>query len=379
MARTTEEKAKRTRDGADDAVYKPARSAKKPVRTESEKTESGAKNKKAAPKEKSPSDKPAQRKAPRKYDPLPKEDTPQQRRQKREKEHIAAVAKDRQRAISRAGDAGVTLIALLTAVFELLGLLLCSFKTEGTVDMQAMKIALLVVPLGLMTTLALPRLLPIDALVMALTNFLCGVGIVVLYTVSPDRGARQAVFYAAGLAVMLVMSELVFHMRHFRGLTMLGMALGILALILPGLVSAYNCIIMKSFFLSIPESLEESARIDGATDLRIFFSIILPLSKATIATIALFTAVGYWNDYFSTVLYIRSVDKWALQAVLRNMLTNTQQAMQQAGVNVMAQTNTNAQTIKAGTIVVSTVPILIVYPFVQKYFVKGVMIGGVKG
>ncbi|WP_418785650.1 carbohydrate ABC transporter permease, partial [Hominenteromicrobium sp.] len=159
----------------------------------------------------------------------------------------------------------------------------------------------------------------------------------------------------------------------------IGLMDNILALILPGLVSAYNCIIMKSFFLSIPESLEESARIDGATDLRIFFSIILPLSKATIATIALFTAVGYWNDYFSTVLYIRSVDKWALQAVLRNMLTNTQQAMQQAGVNVMAQTNTNAQTIKAGTIVVSTVPILIVYPFVQKYFVKGVMIGGVKG
>lgn len=159
----------------------------------------------------------------------------------------------------------------------------------------------------------------------------------------------------------------------------IGLMDNILALILPGLVSAYNCIIMKSFFLSIPESLEESARIDGATDLRIFFSIILPLSKATIATIALFTAVGYWNDYFSTVLYIRSVDKWALQAVLRNMLTNTQQAMQQAGVNVMAQTNTNAQTIKAGTIVISTVPILIVYPFVQKYFVKGVMIGGVKG
>ena len=152
-----------------------------------------------------------------------------------------------------------------------------------------------------------------------------------------------------------------------------------LALILPGLVSAYNCIIMKSFFLSIPESLEESARIDGAHDLRIFFSIILPLSKATIATIALFTAVGYWNDYFSTVLYIRSADKWALQAVLRFMLTNTQQAMAQAGVNVMAQSNTNAETIKAGTIVISTVPILIVYPFVQKYFVKGVMIGGVKG
>lgn len=152
-----------------------------------------------------------------------------------------------------------------------------------------------------------------------------------------------------------------------------------LALILPALVSAYNCIIMKNFFLSIPESLEESARIDGANDIRIFFSIIVPLSKATIATIALFMAVAYWNDYFSTVLYIRSTDKWALQAVLRNMLTNTQQAMAQAGVNVINTSNTNSETIKAGTIVISTVPILVVYPFVQKYFVTGVMIGGVKG
>ena len=152
-----------------------------------------------------------------------------------------------------------------------------------------------------------------------------------------------------------------------------------LALILPALVSAYNSIIMKNFFLSTPESLEESARIDGANDIRIFFSIIVPLSKATIATIALFMAVAYWNDYFSTVLYIRSSDKWALQAVLRNMLTNTQQAMAQAGVNVINTSNTNSETIKAGTIVISTVPILVVYPFVQKYFVTGVMIGGVKG
>ncbi|RKJ41730.1 carbohydrate ABC transporter permease [Acutalibacter sp. 1XD8-33] len=151
------------------------------------------------------------------------------------------------------------------------------------------------------------------------------------------------------------------------------------ALILPGMVSAYNCILMKNFFLSIPEALEESARIDGANDMRIFFSIILPLSKATIATIMLFNAVMYWNDYFSAVLYIRDVDKWPLQTVLRQMLTNTQQAMQQAGVNVRQQSDANAVTIKAASIVVATVPILIVYPFVQKHFVKGVMIGGVKG
>lgn len=152
-----------------------------------------------------------------------------------------------------------------------------------------------------------------------------------------------------------------------------------LSLVLPGLVSAYNVIIMKSFFQSLPESLEESAKIDGATEVTVFWKIILPLSKATVATIALFTAVGYWNDYFSTVLYINSKERWALQAVLRYMLTNTNQAMQSAGVSVAAATNVTAATIKSASVVVATVPILCVYPFVQKYFVKGVMIGGVKG
>ena len=151
------------------------------------------------------------------------------------------------------------------------------------------------------------------------------------------------------------------------------------SLILPGLVSAYNVIIMKSNFQSIPESLEESAKLDGANDVTIFWKIIMPLSKATVATVALFTAVGYWNDYFSSVLYINSKDKWALQAVLRYMLTNTNQAMQAAGVAVVANANVTAATIKAASVVVATVPILCVYPFVQKYFVKGVMIGGVKG
>ena len=152
-----------------------------------------------------------------------------------------------------------------------------------------------------------------------------------------------------------------------------------LSLILPGLVSAYNVIIMKSFFQSLPESLEESAKIDGATEVTVFWKIILPLSKATIATIALFTAVGYWNDYFSTVLYINTKERWALQAVLRYMLTNTNQAMQSAGVSVAAATNVTAATIKSASVVVATVPILCVYPFVQKYFVKGVMLGSVKG
>ena len=151
------------------------------------------------------------------------------------------------------------------------------------------------------------------------------------------------------------------------------------ALIVPSLVSAYNVIIMRSFFASLPASLEESAKIDGANDAYIFFRIILPLSMATVATIALFTAVGYWNDYLSTVIYINDRAKWSLQANLRNLLTNTSKAMRESGIEVNTSMTTSEETIKAASIVVSTVPILVVYPFLQRYFVKGVMVGAIKG
>ena len=201
------------------AVYKPVKPKKSAVKAE-------------APKE----EKKTERRAPKRYEP----EQQLSGREKREKARVAAVARDRRRAVSRAGDAGVTLIALLTLVFEVLGLLLCAVKMEGAPDMQAVMLCAAVAPLGLLTTLALPRFLPMDSLVMALTNFLCGVGVVVLYTVSPARGARQAVFYALGLAVMLVMSEIVFHVHHFRGLTLLGMVLGIGALVLPLAFGEWN-------------------------------------------------------------------------------------------------------------------------------------------
>ena len=210
-------------------VYKPAKKAKtvvkeepedkKPVRLKPARTKTGRLKPEAEKEEKKPDKKP-----PRRYEPEQKLTG----REKKEKARAAAVARDRRRAVSRAGDGCVTMIALLTAVFEVLGLLLCAAKAEGAWDTQAVRLCMVMAPLGLLTTLALPRLLPMDSLVMALTNFLCGVGVVVLYTVSPERGARQAMFYAMGLAAMLVMSEIVFHVRHFRGLTLLGMALGIM-------------------------------------------------------------------------------------------------------------------------------------------------------
>ncbi len=144
-----------------------------------------------------------------------------------------AEARDRRRAISRAGGFRVTAIALLTFAFEAMGLLLACVREPGAVDAQALSVLALIAPLGLFTTLILPRALPMDALLMALTNFLCGVSIVVLYTVSTERGLRQAIFYVAGLAVMLAMSGIVSRVRRYKGLTLLSMALGIAALILP--------------------------------------------------------------------------------------------------------------------------------------------------
>lgn len=162
------------------------------------------------------------------------------RRAQRKRKKEASIARDRRQAVSRSGGFCVTAIALLTAAFEVLGLLLAAVRTPGVLDTQAFVLVMVMAPLGLISTLALPRLLPVDTLVMALTNFLCGVGVVVLYTVSPERGVRQAAFYAAGLLVMAAMSLLVSRLRHFKGLTLLSMVLGIVALILPLAFGEWN-------------------------------------------------------------------------------------------------------------------------------------------
>jgi len=150
-----------------------------------------------------------------------------------------------------------------------------------------------------------------------------------------------------------------------------------LALILPGLVSSYNLIIMRNFFMAVPEGLEESAKIDGAGSIRIFFSIVMPISKAVLATVALWVMVGHWNAWFDATIYIRNADKLPLQVVLRRiLLEGTQQMMD------MNSTDTNhvtPDTLKAATTFICMLPIMCVYPFVQKYFVKGVIIGSLKG
>lgn len=149
------------------------------------------------------------------------------------------------------------------------------------------------------------------------------------------------------------------------------------ALILPNALSAFNIIIMVSFYRSIPEELEDSAKIDGANDIGILFRIIVPTSLPIIATLTLFYAVAQWNTFFHAVMFINNPDNYTLQVLLRQLLIlMTSDAVNAALTNDVPKIGV---TVKLAMVIVSTVPILLVYPFLQKYFTKGVMIGSIKG
>lgn len=161
----------------------------------------------------------------------------------------------------------------------------------------------------------------------------------------------------------------------------LGLLDSMWSLILPTVIATYNLIIARSFFISsIPEDLKEAAFLDGCGYLRFFFSIVLPLSKAIVAVMALFYAARIWNGYFEALIYMSTEEKFPLQLILRTILIDSQNALQDSGeATTVADKQELVDLLKYGCVVVSSVPMLIFYPFVQKYFVKGVMIGAVKG
>ncbi|NOU96399.1 ABC transporter permease subunit [Paenibacillus sp. LMG 31456] len=148
------------------------------------------------------------------------------------------------------------------------------------------------------------------------------------------------------------------------------------ALIVPGLVSVFNLVVVKGFFEQLPVELEESAKVDGAGELKVLVQIILPLSLPSIATIGLFYAVGHWNSYFDAVIYINKSSLMPLQVILRNILLSSQN---QQNLELVNDATVSSLAIQMASVIVSTVPILCVYPFIQKHFTKGVMIGAVKG
>ena len=153
------------------------------------------------------------------------------------------------------------------------------------------------------------------------------------------------------------------------------------ALILPGLVGTYNMVLIRNYFQSIPQDLEDACMIDGAGQFTTFIRIILPVSTPILATVALWLAVGHWNAWFDSLLYMRSNNKVVLQVVLRRIVLEGTQEMVDTSPEILnldaAQPSTDG--LKAATVYVATLPILCIYPFVQKYFVKGIMVGSLKG
>ncbi len=153
------------------------------------------------------------------------------------------------------------------------------------------------------------------------------------------------------------------------------------SLMLPGMISVYNMLIMRNYFQnSIPDEIVEAATIDGCSNVQTLIKVVLPLSKSILAVLVIFYAVSHWNSYFDAMIYLSSEDKYPLQLVLRQFLLESTQIQDDLGLNqTLAESSLAYVSLQYAIIVVSSLPLLIVYPFMQKYFTKGIMVGAVKG
>ena len=151
------------------------------------------------------------------------------------------------------------------------------------------------------------------------------------------------------------------------------------ALILPGCISGFNLILMKNFIVtSVPEALEEAARMDGANDLKTLLFVVVPMLKPAIATMVVFCSVGYWNNYFSAMMYVSDRKLWPLTLVLRELVVEDTSSVSPVTEMLTSANRSHTFTLKMAAIIITVLPILIVYPFMQRYFVKGVSLGSVK-
>jgi putative aldouronate transport system permease protein len=209
---------------------------------------------------------------------------------------------------------------------------------------------------------------------------LVGTTLNVALTVAMAYGLSRSGLIGGRVILLLVLLTLLFTpglIPNYLLIKQLGLLDSYWSLILPGTISAFNLVIVRNFFMNIPEELLDSARIDGANDLQTLWHITLPLSKAVLAVIALFYAVGHWNAFFDAILYLNDTAKWPIQLVLRQYVL--QGAMLSAETFDPSSPPPPPQTIQMAVVVIATLPILIVYPFLQKYFTRGVLTGAIKG
>jgi putative aldouronate transport system permease protein len=186
----------------------------------------------------------------------------------------------------------------------------------------------------------------------------------------------QTASKAVGLFILFTMFFSGGMIPVYLNVDSLGLANKIWAVIIPNAINTFYLFIMKTAFAGIPDSMEESAKLDGANHLTILFRIYMPLSKAVLAVMVLYYGVDHWNAWFNAMLYFRDRSLYPLQLILREILIANDMTQM---VNLSVDTEQIAETIKYAVIVVATMPILCLYPFLQKYFVKGVMIGAIKG
>jgi putative aldouronate transport system permease protein len=223
---------------------------------------------------------------------------------------------------------------------------------------------------------ALPRSLLVSVFVTV-----CGTIVNLIFTMSMAYALSRRNTPGRNIVMNLIVFSMLFSggiIPTFLVVKSLGLLNSYWALFLPGAISAFNLIVVKSFFQEIPNEMIESGKIDGCNDLGVLWRIVLPLSKPVIATFALFYAVGHWNDFFQSLLYLSDNKMWPMQVLLRQivLLATGNLDVQSMDPNYVQPPD---QSVKAAVIVVGTLPILMVYPFLQKHFAKGVMLGAVKG
>ena len=211
----------------------------------------------------------------------------------------------------------------------------------------------------------------------------CGTALNLAVTLPAAYTLSRRNFPARGIIMKLFVFTMCFNgglIPTYMLINEVGLLNNPLIMIIIGAVNVYNLIITRTFFEnSIPEDLYEAATLDGCSHFRYFFTIVIPLSKAVTAVIMLYYLVGHWNDFFNALLYLNSDAYQPLQIILRNLLLLNQAMAGSSGAGASAYAQQYADQIKFGVIIVSTLPVLCVYPFIQKYFEKGVMIGAVKG
>jgi len=274
----------------------------------------------------------------------------------------------------------VVLIAIITVMlFPFIYVLSVSLSSDR--DLQGANVALIPLhpTLGAYSTIlqggVVSSALEVSIGITAIGTLAC----MVMTTTMAYGLSRTSHVPGTKFVLILVLATLLFNagiIPNYLLVRYLGLLNTYPSLIVPGLISAFNLVVVRQFFMSIPEDLTDAAMIDGANPLQVFWHVILPLSKAVLAVVALFYGVALWSDYFNPLLYLNDTAMWPIPLVLRLYVLQGQAL---TGAEQAGQPVPPAQTIQMAVVVIATVPILVVYPFLQRYFVRGVLSGAIKG